>query len=300
LGHFVFLANAADGLRIYDVADASNPINIGHTNNSTALRAYASSVAVCSNLVYLANGTDGLRIYDVSDLANPINIGHTNNGYASAVVASGGRAFLDDGGLRVHDVSDPSIPISTGITSLAAVNVEDLAISGDHVCMASSGAGLKIFNVPGLGNPVQVGSIFSGGFARDVAISGQYAYLANGYDGLRVYDVSNPAQPVEVGHVNNGGYAQGVAVSGHHVYLANGGDGLRIYAVRLQLKMHLTGTNTLFFSWPAPAAFVLQQNHSLVPGDWVTVTNLPCPVGSQCWLTLPALDSNMFYRLVSP
>jgi hypothetical protein len=249
--------------------------------------------------VFLANGTDGLRVYDISDPADPKNIGHANDGYATTVAAFDNRVFVDVGGLRAYDVTSPDDPDAMGFVPITSPSVEDFAVSGNHVYVANSGAGLKIFDVSGPGNPVQVGAINNGGFAKGVTVSGDYAYLANYTDGLRVYDVSNPAQPVNVGHVDSGGAAQDVVVSGNHVYVANSNDGLRIYAVMPQLSMQLTSTNTLLLSWSAPAAFALQQNPTLASGSWAAVTNLPTPVGARSQVVLLAPTGNVFYRLVS-
>lgn len=298
-GNYAYLANYNDGLRIYDVSDPSNPINVGHTNNSANPSASVQDVAVSGHHVFLANAADGLRIYDVSNPANPSNIGHTNNGYGTAVAALGGRVLLGASGLRIYDVSFPSDPVQIGFTTTVPAAVEDMAVAGNLTYVANSGAGLKVFDVSSPSNPVQVGSIYNGGFAKSVAVSGHYVYLANWQDGLRVYDVSNPSQPVNLGHVDDGNFAQGVAMSGNYVYLANSSDGLRIYAVMPQLKLEHTGTNTLLFSWPAPAAFALQQNPSLDSGNWVTLTNVPTSAGSRSQLVLPVPSGSMFYRLVS-
>src|SRR5713101_4461998 len=89
--NYAYLANREDGLRIYDVSDPTNPINIGHTNVSgTGSRPWAFGVTVSSNYAYLANGDDGLRVFDISTPSNPVDIGHTNNnGFSFSVVVSG-------------------------------------------------------------------------------------------------------------------------------------------------------------------------------------------------------------------
>src|SRR3974390_234791 len=56
-GHFVYLANGPEGLWIYDVSNPSQPVAVGHTNNSETFRAVG--VAVAGNTAYLANSEDG-------------------------------------------------------------------------------------------------------------------------------------------------------------------------------------------------------------------------------------------------
>src|SRR5690242_13973262 len=55
-GHFVYLANLQDGLRIYDVTDPHNPVNIFHTNNADG---DAADVFVSGQYAYLADLPDG-------------------------------------------------------------------------------------------------------------------------------------------------------------------------------------------------------------------------------------------------
>src|SRR3989442_1726130 len=55
-GNYVYLANDADGLRVYDISNPTNAVNVGHTTNG----GYATRVAVSGNYAYLANWDDGL------------------------------------------------------------------------------------------------------------------------------------------------------------------------------------------------------------------------------------------------
>jgi hypothetical protein len=54
-------------------------------------------------------------------------------------------------------------------------------------------------------------------------------------------------------------------------------------------------------SWPNPATgYVLQENFDLGGTNWMTVTNLPSPVGDQWQVALPVSATNCFYRLMKP
>ena len=148
------MANAGDGLRVYDVSDQTNPVDIGHS--ATNYGAPALDVAVAGNYAYVANFSDGLRVFDISNPAVPTNVGHvthwnssTNNlAEARGVTVAGNYLYLANynDGLRVYDVSDPTNP-----TTLAHTPT-------NH-----------------------------GGLARYATVSSNYVYLANDGDGLRVY-----------------------------------------------------------------------------------------------------------------
>jgi hypothetical protein len=75
-GHYVFLANGGDGLRIYDVSNPENPIGVGHTNN-VGRAGNAMGIALFGDYAYVANSNDGMRIYDISVPTHPVDVGHS-------------------------------------------------------------------------------------------------------------------------------------------------------------------------------------------------------------------------------
>lgn len=266
---YAYLANDADGLRIYDITDPANPTNVANiSDGDTALGIHVSGA-----YAYLANRDDGLRIYDISDPANPTNIAQIDNGgRAYDVYVSGQHAYLanDSDGLRIYDVSDPANPInianvdnggyadsiyvygayaylanwSDGLriydisdpanpTNIAHINsgaeAAGIHVHGSHAYLANSLGGLRIYNVSDPANPTNVAHIDDGGSADDIHVFGSYACLANGSDGLRLYDISDPTSPASLGVIDDGATADSVFVVGNHAYLANAGDGLRVY-----------------------------------------------------------------------
>ena len=63
VGGYAYLANAAEGLRIYDISTPSHPSRVAQATNS----GLAFGVTVRSNLLYLACDHEGLHIYDISN-----------------------------------------------------------------------------------------------------------------------------------------------------------------------------------------------------------------------------------------
>jgi hypothetical protein len=106
-GHYVFLANGEDGLRIYDVSDSANPVNIGHSVDNHGL-AEALGVTVAGNYAYVANNLAGLSVYDIADPSHPANVCQTNSGgYAGSIAVSGNYVYLANwnDGLRIYSVA---------------------------------------------------------------------------------------------------------------------------------------------------------------------------------------------------
>ena len=72
------------------------------------------------------------------------------------------------------------------------------------------------------------------------------------------------------------------------------------YLVVPQLSVALQGSN-VFLSWPASAAsFSLKQTLSLIPANWIDVTNLINTTNGVSSVTLPATNGTAFFQLVSP
>ncbi len=230
-GHFAYLANFDDGLRIYDISNPTNPVSVGHINNG-----FAAGVAISDNLACVADSADGLRIYDISNPTNPVSVGHTNNGAsASGVALAGNFACLANNGdgLRIYDISNPANPVNIGHAAIGiSGNASSVAVAGNFAYLANNGDGLRIYDISNPANPVNVGSANDLGIAFGVAVAGTDAYLADGFEGLRVYDTSTPASPLGIGQAaTDAGNAVAVTVSNNYAYLANFDDGLHIYNI---------------------------------------------------------------------
>jgi hypothetical protein len=158
-GNYTFLANRDDGLRIFDVANPSNPLEVAHYDTPGDTK----GIAVSGNYAYLADGLPGLRILDVSDPATPVQVGIIDTpDLATGVVVSGVFAFVADNqsGLRVINISNPATPIETGhyntpgnaldvavVSSIAYVadgnylGIYDCTQATSHVTVASPNGG---------------------------------------------------------------------------------------------------------------------------------------------------------------
>jgi len=146
----------------------------------------------------------------------------------------------------------------------------DIAVAGNHACVALGYGGLGIFDVSNPANPVQVGSVAirgnrSGG-AIGVTVSGGYAFVVKGENGMDVVDVRNPARPRVVGTYR--GYCADVAVSGNYAYVAAWNQGLSIVDVSNAADPRRIGG----YSSPIGERF-----------DWVAVSGRHAYVRSEDW-----------------
>ena len=304
--NFVFVAQDHYGLGIYDISNPANPSLVGQATNDDVIP-HSTAVVVSGNYAWLANASSGLWACDITDPANPLVVCQTttNGGLFHSpidVAVAGNYAYAACvfDGLRIYDISTPSSPIPLGQVTNSSGTARVLAVAGNYVYLGNSGDGLRIYDVSDPSNPVNVGYVGvtkPGNSYYAIKVAGNYAYVGATADGLHICDVADPANPVEVGSVNVG-TVRGIALSGNYVYLANDTSGLGVYLMVPQLRIALTGTNTVLFSWPeTPIAFRPQQNATLGPTDWATLTNAPLRVGAWNLMTLPPPATNMFYRL---
>jgi hypothetical protein len=163
--HFAFLAQGWRGLRILDVADPANPIEI----SSVALQGDARAVAVDGTFAYVILEPGSLAIIDISDPTSAAQIASYDlRGDARSVAVAGnlayvpsaGRLKLDAGGLQVvssaglHviDVADPAHPVEVAFAPTPAPGTS-VRVSVDRVYVAAGEAGLLAFGISRSGGP---------------------------------------------------------------------------------------------------------------------------------------------------
>ena len=151
-GNLLYIAGDTNGLRIFDITDATNPAFVSSYTPVTGAAVW--NVWVSGHLAYLVvNG--GLQVLDVSTPANltPLGFVPLTTGSGSRLTVSGDYAFLNAnavmGGLSVVDISDPSLP--TEVARGAGYDggpYAGLALKDDLVYYAGGGGGLTILQSP--------------------------------------------------------------------------------------------------------------------------------------------------------
>jgi len=142
-GSYVYVAGDSTGLRVIDISNPSNPVEVGYYDTP----GYAMGVAVSGSYAYVADWHYGLRVIDITDPSNPVEVGYYNTpGYAYGVAVSGSYAYVADrrAGLRVIDITDPSNPVEVGYYDTPGYAMS-VAVSGSYAYVADGGAGLQIY-----------------------------------------------------------------------------------------------------------------------------------------------------------
>lgn len=177
-GNIAFVVDYSYGLRIYNISDLTNPVELSHYSEVEAVH----GPFLGENLVYLSDQTAGLKIINVSDPVNPEQVGQFHDGgEVMGVSVFEDFAFLSDAidGLEVVNVSDPTQPTEVSqydeVNQIISVNINsDLAYVS--VFVPSSANILRILNISDVHNLEEIAhysvgddEIFCIDFVGDVA-----------------------------------------------------------------------------------------------------------------------------------
>ena len=179
-------AYVADGtaLRIIDVSDPTDPVEVGHWDGLTD----ALDVAVSGSYAYVADGATGLWVFNVSNPSNPTQVGHL------ATIIILGQTFL----------------------------AKSIALSGAYALVGTYAQGTRFISIADPAHPVEVAFKFGPGWGADVAVDGGYAYVADLYGNTWIYDILDPAEPQELIQWTFGGAGvYGVAGLGDWIYVSD-------------------------------------------------------------------------------
>lgn len=230
---FAYVIGPDDSFKVYNVADARNPVPRG------ACRDSGYSVAVTGNLA-LVGDRWGLYLLDVSDPAAPLRL----NSWGSAIDAMATRGDLacvtqfnpnQPGELRLNtlDVSDPQ-----NVRQLGALNgAGGLDIHLQDTLVFCSGDGndhsLKIVSIADSSQPRLLGAATSPGWGQGVWASGQNkaAFYASNYEGMQVFDVTNTAGPVRDTSALGADLSRDVCIDLDIAHVANSLSGLHVLSI---------------------------------------------------------------------
>ncbi|MEM0991581.1 MAG: tail fiber protein [Bacteroidota bacterium] len=226
-GDYVYVTDLnSNDLRIMDVRDKSNPMQIGRL----VVGSDANGVAVEGNYAYVVEAdSDQLKVIDVSDKANPTEIGFEDIGASpQAVAVANDYAFVvdnDSDDLKVVDVSDKMNPIQVGSEPIGD-NPSAIAVLGDYAYVVDKGSDdLKVIDISDKTSPTVVGSEGIGRNPVAIAVAGDYAYVVDSdSDDLKVIDISVKTNPEIVGTEGIGRTPVSVDVVGDYVCIAELGN----------------------------------------------------------------------------
>ncbi|MEZ4387125.1 MAG: FlgD immunoglobulin-like domain containing protein [Candidatus Krumholzibacteriia bacterium] len=226
-GTHAFLSDAELGLRVFDIADPTAPMEIARLAGVAA-----SDLALVGDRVYLAADSPGFQVVDISDPAAPAlvqtDFGLDNGGQ---VLALGGRLYLagENLGLRILE------PTLAGQLEIGAYRtwgaLRDVAwLDSDLIAVVDFVAGLRVFSTAA-GDPLREVGFLALDDPRCLYVAGSLAYVTEYSGGLDVIDLADPTAPVLRGTASVVGNALNVAVQGDYAYVAALSGGVRVVDV---------------------------------------------------------------------
>lgn len=240
-GH-AFVAARSGGLRVMNLSDPAQPVEVGSYNPLGGIWETASQ----EGYLYAAVTDIGLQVLDLSDNARPSPTGlYQAPAWVRDVAVSGEYAYVTAGhynkGFNVVNVADPTAPYEMGSWCNPG-NGSGLAASGDYAYIADGDSGLQVVDTTDPNAPVGISSVAMPNRALNVTVAGDYAYVAD-TEGLRIVDVSSPSAPSRVSGYEMPDGLQDVEVSGDYAYAV--GDALWVMNISNPLVPTEVSTLTL-------------------------------------------------------
>ncbi len=318
VGHWVYLAEGRNGLKILSVSDPSDPQLIGEypTFLSTI------DVEVIGNYAFLRFSREQRKIciLDISDPTYPVCVHvYETPGPVDDIAARDPYLYvaMGDAGLRILDFSDPTNPEEVGVYD-PFPSVLKVLLSGPYAFVIDNLPALRILDISDPSNPTQISLTPLFTSVEDFLISGPYVYVLFLFPSvLQILDVSAPENPVMITSLNlpnctwNGNLNEGVLDS--LLALSCDFSHLLLYDISNPAEPDLVFSDTVPFSlrgvFPMDPYFLAYGDDLTIldvssPDQPFPVTAYPVP-GSVCRVTLRGAhmylaSSSCGLQIVSP
>jgi len=187
---------SATGLRIFDISNPANPVDLGFNDGKG--NANQRALAVSGDYLYYSVA-DELRILNIANPAQPVLVAQLAGNYP-AITVQGNYAYLTTlvgsslWRVGIYDVSNPTNPVTLGKIDTQAF--ARTAVAGNYAYVADGG--LLIADISNPTNPATLGYV-SNLFAADVVLYGSFAYVATGWtNNLYGFYLGNPTNPIPI------------------------------------------------------------------------------------------------------
>jgi hypothetical protein len=205
VGQYAYVAAWFDGLRVIDVSNPADPVEVAHIATSDR----ATDIAIVGTVAYVA--AVAVDVIDISDPTQPTRISSFETlGFTDQLAASDGlivaieRASVGSGSLRLIDVSDPNNPI--GVSAYETQDVpHTVEIENDIAYVTEGDGGLELIDISDWSNPRTLGllSVYPNTAAGivDVTLADGIAFVADSLEGAHAIDVGDPRVPFDLGGI---------------------------------------------------------------------------------------------------
>ena len=134
------------------------------------------------------------------------------SGVTRAVAVDDMHAYVGKGPrVAVYDISDPALPQRIGLTPVLPGVVNQLAVTGEVIIVATSDDSIHVVRIAEPKNPLVVASLEIEHGVYGIAVDGDLAHFTNGKS-LITYSFVDPADPTLIAELELGRFPQDVAV----------------------------------------------------------------------------------------
>ena len=227
----LFVADGYYGLRVFDVSNPMDPIELGRFE----IGGLVQDFAIFGEEAKISSGLLGTATVDLSRLAQrPILGSIETGGDAMDIAALGSQVIVADGmaGLAVYDIADPANPVQTHRLDLGR-ECRVVVSEGDLVVVAHPD-GVTIIDYSNTTAPMVLATIPADDYLAGVTIDGDRLALANWQDGARLFDISHPTNPTELVAITTPlsiRTVRHVVYNGHWLYVIDDTKGMLVYDI---------------------------------------------------------------------
>ncbi len=204
-GTIAYVAGSSDNLFVFDLENLSNP-ELLNTYRSESLPYYINDILyINESLIILAKSSHGLEIIDCSNFSNINSVyTYTQTNYITSLAFEDPYLYATDNvdGLHIFDLSD--MQYITNISS--AGSAHSIKIVDQYAYIASSSAGIKIYDLFDPENPIVAGNFTDGSSFFELDIEDSFVYAIDDQNTFNILNVSNVSNPVKLGEFNGSDY----------------------------------------------------------------------------------------------
>jgi len=234
-GSLLHVVQENRGLRLFDVSDILDPIELGCYDTGY----FAMESTSNGSNTLLAHLCNGLLSINTDNPNSPFLIGNFGPQHGARNVAlHDSMLFLADGigvtSWNINTITDPFVIDQYRISQNDISGAGFVAIADNKAYCTSSrpiNDGITILDISNPNDMDFIGRFDTPGSASEYVIRDSLAFVADGTSGLRIYDISNPYAVNEIGYSTAVSNATGIFLDGSIAYVADRMVGLRLFDV---------------------------------------------------------------------
>jgi len=221
-GTLAYIAEYLTGLRIVDIADPANPLEVGAFPPEGDM--YVGDVLVRGNYAYASREGDGIEVLDVSDPTSPALVGGYDDDAGMLLMVGDYLYTSRAGGITVLDITTPTAPSALTFLNIVYTNTHRMIKQGNYLYISAESRGAETLLIVDISNPAAPQLL--GERAMDIgydpysiAVHDNIVYLAMEGYGLSMTDVSDAAHPADAGFANIPASVSQIALTEQRLYL---------------------------------------------------------------------------------